>query len=460
MIDFDDAFEKLNDSGTTAPDSKAADAEAPKDGVTVLEFKQDNVPHEEAPHAASEPASEAPVSNAQAAAPSNPETTEKAPETPENAAQSEATDESLKADLPGDLAEIVVPADAEPEKESVPSQASAPARRTAPARTVVLRSDEDGEISDELMRRNEADLDDDEKEIITYRKLVTARRTGRVLWGTVVGTERSSALNQVLLSVMFNGVTVMIPDSEFFEPNYKFGGDYDNLTNATDRRAVRERHARYYLGATVPFVLKGINRDQKDSGVTVITAVGSRKEAMKKIRDDWFISGAKHHTVQEGDIVEAHVVKVRPDMITVECLGVETRIYALFISSNIVENCENFVKVGDKMNVRIHKIYINDIKDKDGNVVDKDVYLNVTGRIYKVPAAIYSMSERSTYRGTVTMINRERKHCIVMLDNGVRAIVPDSQVEGNLHLTIGDHVEVRVMKIYDSSVFGRAVKLF
>ena len=380
-------------------------------------------------------------------------------------AAAEPAEKEPELDVPAD---VVVPADdREIEAQNASERRSEPAGARSQSRDErVIEDDAMGFKSDDLARIDKNALSPEEKMEQSYAQLSRFMRTHSIVWGEVDGVipagSKSTILsrfNEPIVSVLYNGISIMVRTLDFFEPTYDFGNDYSELTD-DEKRERRTAYARYYIGARVPLRMTAISRAVDNENNPVILAIGNRVEAMAEIRDRYFIHAHEHRggnvNVKEGALVKANVLTVRPDMAVVECLGVETRISNRHLSNEIVENCRDFTHSGDTLTVRIRRLYVNE-PEKEGG--EKTVYLNVTGQIYATPSAMSFMAEGSTYKGTVISFNREKNVYTVLLKNQVHASVPQRAVPGQVHLNIGDTVSVMITKVYDNFVTGTAIKI-
>ena len=293
-----------------------------------------------------------------------------------------------------------------------------------------------------------------------FNDLKRYQRQGEILWGTVYGVEPNERFGEAIISVLYNGVRISIPAHEYFEDTYNFGVTYKDMTE--QQKMHRQMLAvRYQIGAEVCFVVKGVTREKiKDDDLFEdeydIFAIGSRKEAMAKIRDIWFYHKNRKattktppRTVSIGDQVDAHVLQVREDMTVVECFGVETRIDNYNLNNSIVTDCTDFVKPGDTIRVRVRKLHIS----------PNSVYLLVSGRLNDSTKLIRAMKPKSTYLGKVAKYNDKSKFYTVTLKNGVNAAVRTRNVQGEVDLSIGDTVAVTVTSIRPTYVVGLAMKI-
>lgn len=368
-----------------------------------------------------------------------------------------------EAAVPADAGEMErTPASAEAEKNVTlnPNQRRGNARQ---ARTAVRNVREEGTKSNEIVEKENREKSDKELADEVYRRLESLRRTGRIAWGEIFGVEPSDVLagsgSKFCIAAQFNGAKILIPESEYFEDTFLFGSDYDRMSESekTDRRAAT---ARYQIGARICFVVKGVIRDivaeGEFAGTTRVTAVASRKEAMKELRDVYFIHSHNpanaSHTVDVGTIANAHVIGVREAYALVECLGVETRVEAYLLNDEFVENCTDFVRPGDSFKARVRTISVNP---------DGSVYLTVSGRLNETSKNILDIKQNGTYQGKVDHYNSRSNTYTIRLKNGVSASVraDSDHVNGGVELMNGDDVSVLVTRVTPTFVIGKAKKI-
>ena len=302
-----------------------------------------------------------------------------------------------------------------------------------------------GSKSDQVLMEEKYNLSPEAKREQTVRNLKKAQRTSEILIATVESITQTNGLLRI--GVMWNGVEVVFSKDTFFEPEFSFGADYDNLTNA--EKSNREMaFARYQLGAHIPFCIENIANYKNEEGETSLLVTGSKRKAMELLRERYFFGGREE--VKVGDIATANILAVNTDWVLVECLGCEYRLDAYSLNDECVQNCADWVKSGDSIKVRIRKIHIND---------DKTVKLTVTGRLFVAPETITAMKKGGTYLGQVDAYNAKKKTYSIVLLNGVLASVPASEVLYGIPITIGDRVSVRVNRVTDTHVIGAAYKL-
>ncbi len=319
-------------------------------------------------------------------------------------------------------------------------------------------------LSGDIAYQLEQDTDEDEE---LYKRLEEHRRKKDVLWGTVSGVELSSKGDQVLFTIIWDTVRVIIPASVYFEKTWNFGAGYESLSK--DEKIARHIVAgRETMGANCPFILKAVSRDVIQSGryegESEVIAVGSRTEALEILRDIYFYHKNTEHPVEVrvNDQANANIIYVSEELITVECLGVETRIDCYNLNESYVDNCKDFVKPGQVMRVRIKKIDIRPDR----------VYLAVTGRLNLGSKKISSIKINGSYLGYVESYNRRKgiytckiypdarlkNGKFVSRDDGVNVSVHKNAVNGHEELNVGDSVHIKVKEILGSFAVGIATK--
>lgn len=322
-----------------------------------------------------------------------------------------------------------------------------------------------GVVSSDIVYQIEQDQKEEDE---LYERLEQYRNDGTILWGTVSGIELNTEGNKVLVTVMWETTRILIPENVFFEKNWNFGEGYFSLPQE-EKLARHIVAARSMLNANIPFVIKGVLKktisDGQYEGEEEIIAVGDKTEAMEKLRDIYF-----YHRITESPIdvsvndqANANIIYVAEEFITVECLGVETRIDAFNLNEVVVDNCRDYVKVGQVMRVRIKKIAYH----------EGEVYLAVTGRLNKGSKKISSIKVDGSYLGIVTQYNRSkgvytckiypdvklRNGKIVARDDGVNVSVKESAVSMHRELNIGDTVHIKVKAIHGDFAVGLATKV-
>lgn len=291
-----------------------------------------------------------------------------------------------------------------------------------------------------------------------YNQLVEYKNNKTILWAEVYSSEIDTKLGIIGVLALWNGMRVNIPDTMYFEKNFKFPKHYyDSDTTPKKKLAIRQRYASYQIGAHVCFTITAIDRQPKENGDGYIYGVvGNRLEAMNILQDIYF-KHKKYNVdrpleIKQNDIAEAHVLFVTDRFALVEALGVETRIDAFNLSNEFVSDCRDIVKPGDALKVRIKKLHVNG----DG----EQVYLTVSARINATSEEINNMKTGSTYLGIVVKYNKDSKVYTVRLKNGVNASVIEKNIVNSQRLISGDQVVVLVNKIEQNYVMGTVMKIF
>ena len=311
-------------------------------------------------------------------------------------------------------------------------------------------------------------LSEAEEESRTYRYLKKSQKNGEILVGSMYGVVDDPKEMRVGAAISFEPesskthygmVEVAIPDILFFEPAMKFTKDYE-IRSEEERYRIRKYIMLQYMGAKIHFCLNSIKREKEidpnnpNRPVTVVT--GDRVQAMEKLRDKYFYHRNRKRgdlapiTIKPGDLVEAFVVAVNDQFITVVALGVETRIYLHDLTKENITSCAQYTYAGDVLpECRVLSVEVKDDR----------VRLRLTNNKLEAPKMILFMKRGNYYRGRVTWFNPEKNLYTVYLDNGVTAFVYKSNVQGYRELSINDIVSVCVTSIFEETVGGNAIKL-
>ena len=257
-------------------------------------------------------------------------------------------------------AEVIVEAEVEETKEEVKVEPT-PEKKKDDGIVANKRIVNDifiGDVSSDMKYELERSEDEEEK---VYQELLQAKEKGKILWGLVAGVDVDTSNNHAIITVIYNGVRVLMLDSGFFEPNWNFGEGYEQLSEK-EKVERRLKGARLTIGAHVPFIVKGVEKQSvikgNLKGEKEVVAVATRTEALAKLRDIYFLHKETKEPVDVyvNDQANANVIYVHENFVTVECLGVETRINAYSLNEDYVENCNDFVSVGDVIKVRTTRI--------------------------------------------------------------------------------------------------------
>ena len=367
---------------------------------------------------------------------------------------------SKKADNPKTAVEPVVAADLPDEKE--PKGSEKENREPSKYKNIGSFS---ASIENEFAYTN---LSEAEEESRTYRYLKKCQKNGEILVGSMYGVVDDPKEMRVGAAISFEPesskthygmVEVAIPDNLFFEPAMKFTKDYE-IRSEEERYRIRKYIMLQYMGAKIHFCLNSIKREKEidpnnpNRPVTVVT--GDRVQAMEKLRDKYFYHRNRKRgdlapiTIKPGDLVEAFVVAVNDQFVTVVALGVETRIYLHDLTKENITSCAQYTYAGDVLpECRVLSV---EVKDDRGR-------LRLTNNKLEAPKMILFMKRGNYYRGRVTWFNPEKNLYTVYLDNGVTAFVYKSNVQGYRELSINDIVSVCVTSIFEETVGGNAIKL-
>lgn len=315
-----------------------------------------------------------------------------------------------------------------------------------------------GNISEDILRTERRQRTPLEEKEYEFHKMERYALTKELLMGTVTGVHTSG--DKVVMEVSYNEVLIVqIPDSLYFEPNFIFGNTYERGTE-TEKRKRREISARHQLGAHVYFtVLSAIREENKTEGEDSFPyfILGNRREGMEIVRDKFFwherrVTETKDPIeVEKGMLLDAHVLDVKEYNVLAEVCGVETRIGISDLGSGkVLENAQDEIHPGDTLKVLVKNIYKNE---------DHTVHLSVTTNTGKNPNAVLEIKKGGTYLGVVERYNREKEIYLLRLYNGVRAVISQKRVLGNVRLFRGDKVMMTVLSVYTEGVSGYGQKI-
>ena len=353
------------------------------------------------------------------------------------------------------LAEVVVPAEITEESIKKPKKAKVETKQNKEEAKQVKEVDSNiGVYSDEILSEMHKKVSSAEEVQKNYELLLRYSRTNEILWGEVYGFDSvDDVLHQGYVKVLYNGIDVSIPALSYFEPGFDFGKNYKDLS-VKDKINRHKILIKYQIGAKVCFLAKHIQRESINngnySGEDVLHIIGSRKEAMALIRDIFYLHKNYGSTknIEVGNIIDANVLAVREDKVLVECAGVETYIDAYNISEEFVENCHDFLKVGDRIKVMIRKLYINQ---------DDSIYMEVTARTNQSSKLIRSLKIKSGYSAVVKSFNKTKNSYTATIAGGVKITFTPKDVVGGIPLINGDKIFVTIKEISDNFVYGKDV---
>lgn len=299
-----------------------------------------------------------------------------------------------------------------------------------------------GKISSGAANKKAIDLSKIVSPVETFEKY---KEAGEILWCTVSATAPLMDTASCMVQVEYNGTSITIVESEYFEDTFEFGGGIETLDKEVQKKEIailKNKRASAQLGATVPVIVTDIVKSDNEETIVVI---GSRKKAMSKLRAHYFLSG--QYDIKKGDIVaEAHVLAVAPDYVIVECLGVETRMDAYSLSYQNIHNCKKHFHAGDVLkNVTIRKFHVNE---------GDDAYLTLTARTSATVQSADVLQVGSSYLGTISSYNKAKKCYSVILEKSHLTVTVYNHSKGDFVYSDGTRVTVTISKIYEHFAIG------
>lgn len=315
-----------------------------------------------------------------------------------------------------------------------------------------IESFEDSDISQDIVDELEK-VKNYENEM--YQKLLAHKENKTIVWGIVSGVEGDSTYNKAIITVMWNGIRILIPDTAYFEKTWKFQNGYESMS-AEEKMESRILAARETLFANCPVIILGVSKqkieDGKFEGEEEIVAIGSRVDALAMRRDKYFLHryAKKPVDVAIGNIAPANIVYVAKEFITVECLGVETRIDCYNLSEDkVINNAEDFFKVGEVIEVRVKKIRF------EGD----DVRLTVSHMLNQGSKMVRTLKVPSSHIGFVKSFNKLKDIYTIILKNGAKVSVHINGTLNHTEINVGDRVAVFIKDVKEDYAIGVAMKV-
>jgi len=318
-----------------------------------------------------------------------------------------------------------------------------------------------GVYSEEIL--NEFSKIKTDKQVVNdqLREMNLHKTDGDVLWGTVIGIKpfNEGKNDAFFVIVDFDGIEVLIAESLYFPKYTKFGLGYLNLD---DRQKANWRASiiRSSVNAWCPFVLTGVYKKKLDEvydNSSVVWCLASRVDALDIIQDTYFfhknrkIKDIEPRNVEVGSVIEAHVLTVKEDLVTVEALGVEAKLDSYSLSDEFIDDCHDKYYSG-----RVLNLYVKEIStDPDTGALK----LKLSGRTNEVSKQISLMKPGCIYLGRVVKYSPQSGNYTFALGNGVRAIVHKSRVEGEVDMVYGDKATIYVTNMFTDHVEGNAIKI-
>lgn len=253
-----------------------------------------------------------------------------------------------------------------------------------------------------IERRDEVETAAAREELL-WHEIQNARRTRRILTGTLGGIERLENGKSVAV-VYYKELRVIIPTTEMM---LRLGGENPGYGSMAERE---NKILGNMLGCDIDFVIKGI--DSKSH-----SAVASRREAMLRKRKNFFVdtdAATGVPRVHEGRIVQARVIAVAAKIVRVEVFGVESSIMARDLSWDWIGDAHERFTVGDKILIRVNKIRMESIEELSIQADARSMTANT------VEENLKKCRVQGRYAGTVTDIHKGV--VFIRLSIGVNAI--------------------------------------
>ena len=268
--------------------------------------------------------------------------------------------------------------------------APAPARRKSASPTPILTIDSRGSVESE-----------DAREAAAWHEIHNAYRTRKILSGQLGGIEQTAG-GKTIATVEYNGFRIAIPLKEMM---IQLGDTSGQSASAVALR--QNKLLGNMLGAEIDFVVRGI-----DSGSRSVVA--SRRDAMLRKRQLFFLTPGRRPRIEAGRIVQARVIAVAEKTVRVEVFGVETSILARDLAWDWIGDAHDRFAVGDEVLVRVQEVRGDTPETLSIRADIKSTTPNTCAENLK------KCRVQSRYAGCVTDVHRGVVY--VRLSNGVNAV--------------------------------------
>ena len=122
----------------------------------------------------------------------------------------------------------------------------------------IINSEIVADASDDLL-----DLMDKKsnREEILYDRLLKNKEEGKIVYGQVAGVQIDSQYEKVIITVLWNGIRILVPDSAYFQSSWNMGNNFNQLSKEEQLMKIM-RNAREMLGSNCPLIIKGVFHDR------------------------------------------------------------------------------------------------------------------------------------------------------------------------------------------------------
>lgn len=282
------------------------------------------------------------------------------------------------------------------------------------------------------------DIDPMADEAKRWQALQADFKNGRIIEGYLYDVIPNWEQMRVELKTEIRGFSVLIPDHAYFSDR-AFKADFFEASEEEQMRRKMQK-GRAALYSRLRFVIVGTSVEEDEDGNKIYSVIGSRTEAMARIREEWRLGTKDHGPLKPGDVVDLSVISVGEHHAMLEGFGMECilkydRIDAFkFIRSVAEELC-----VGNTVQVLIQGIHINE---------DGTYYIRISraalGRS-EIEAKNAQLKRGASYTGVVLNHNvTAKKYTVIIKSTPARVTVNEDAVLDGAYLQRGDVVSVTI----------------
>ena len=248
--------------------------------------------------------------------------------------------------------------------------------------------------------------DDDERET-AWHSVKNAFLTRKILNGVLSGVETTPNDRAIIAVTYYEDYKVIIPAQEMIEtaPN-------EHLDNVAYSKILSSM-----VGAEISFVILSIENESK-------TIVASRNRANARNRKTFYFDKDAYgrYKIYEGSLVEARVVGINRNSVTLEIFGATVSVPAAELSWTWISDINELYSIGDRVMVKITEI--------NGRDKDETDSFYITASVRQAQENEQAELISRTRKGNVfvgKVIDIRKGTYIIKLTNGLQAISHNSR---------------------------------
>lgn len=271
-----------------------------------------------------------------------------------------------------------------------------------------------------------------------WQMLMQDYKSKRILEGFLYDVVPNYQQGRVDLKTEIRGFNVLIPDHQYFSERAFKEDFYKENEEEQIRRKMQKGRAALY--SRLRFVIVGVDVIDHEDGEKEYVVIGSRKEAMNRIREEWRTGTKEHGPLKAGDVVDLSVISVGEHHAMLEGFGMECVLkYDRINAYKYIRSVSDELCVGNTVQVLIQNIHINE---------DGTYYIRVSGAALgrsEIERKNAELKKGASYTGVVLNHNiTARKYTVIIKSKPARVTVNEDAVLDGVYLQRGDVVSVTI----------------